>query len=355
MVFTNFIISTNGKPSPEEFESLLEDTVNYIYEKYSLDQSRFEGIDPELFEVEVEEAMQKSAIRTPFENSIKRIGGHAFPDIVARKYYGVEVKTGQGKNWQTTGNSVLEGSRIHGVERIYLFFGKTKAPCEFRYRKYEECIYDVKVTHSPRYAIDMDLEPGKTLFDEMDIAYDVLRKSKDPLGPILDYMRRKEPGADKKWWVGESGEEIAAPFTMRFWSELKENEKKEIRTICLANFPEIFGPSSRTKYEKVAAFLVKKHAIVCSSLRDMFTAGGQFTLILHEKRFSKVPRVFKWLTDDEILSNLFDLLEGKAFPNWLREFQQEAENHLNGQRETALNADDLVLYLRKRYSEKLKG
>ncbi len=348
-MFTNFIISTNGKPTPVEFESLLQHTVESISDEY---ERNLENISSQAFEVVVEEEMRKAAKKTPFEGTIKLIGKLSFPDIVAKEYYGVEVKTSQGNNWQVIGNSVLESNRIPGVERIYLFFGKTKPPCAVRYRRYEECIYDVKVTHSPRYAIDMDLEPGKTLFDEMGISYDALRESEDPFVPILDYMRRKVPHAEEKWWFGKKGEEIAAPLTMRFWSELKEKEKKNIRTICLANFPEVFGPSSPSKYEKVAAFLVKEYAIVCSSLRDMFTAGGKADLNLDGKCFQKVPKVFTWLDDSETLLGLFEQLEGDAFRHWLREFKKEAEYHLNRKEDTTLTADDLVLYLSSRRIER---
>lgn len=37
--------------------------------------------------------MAQTAKGTPFEDSIELIPGQRFPDIIAKKYYGVEVKT----------------------------------------------------------------------------------------------------------------------------------------------------------------------------------------------------------------------------------------------------------------------
>ena len=37
-------------------------------------------------------ALQECAKETPFENTIEKVSGQKFPDIVAAKFYGVEVK-----------------------------------------------------------------------------------------------------------------------------------------------------------------------------------------------------------------------------------------------------------------------
>ena len=135
--------------------------------------------------------MTKFLIGTPFENSIELISGQRFPDIIANKYYGVEVKTTIKNHWTTTGNSVLEGTRVDGIERIYMLFGKMVSPIEFKCRPYEECLSEVVVTHSPRYLINMDLKEGNTIFDKLKIPYDTLRKEQNPVKPIIDYYRKR--------------------------------------------------------------------------------------------------------------------------------------------------------------------
>ena len=64
--------------------------------------------------------MTELAVGTAFENSIEVIGGQKFPDIVAKKFYGIEVKTTTQNHWKTTGNSVLESTRVDDVERIFM-------------------------------------------------------------------------------------------------------------------------------------------------------------------------------------------------------------------------------------------
>jgi hypothetical protein len=49
----------------------------------------------------------------------------------------------------------LETTRVEDVDRIYMMFGKLNKPVEVRFRPYECCLYEVAVTHSPRYLIDM--------------------------------------------------------------------------------------------------------------------------------------------------------------------------------------------------------
>lgn len=143
---------------------------------------------------------------TNFNKKIQLIRGHRFPDIVAehiveKRFFGVEVKITKDNKWTSTGNSVLESTRVEKVERIYLYFGKLAAPPQFKFRKYEECLYEIAVTHSPRYLIDMNLKEGKTIFDKMGIAYDDLRKSPNPISFIVNHYRKSaQPGEEPGGW-----------------------------------------------------------------------------------------------------------------------------------------------------------
>ena len=47
----------------------------------------------------VADVMTQTAKGTPFEDSIELISGQRFPDIIAKKYYGVEVKTSKQNHW----------------------------------------------------------------------------------------------------------------------------------------------------------------------------------------------------------------------------------------------------------------
>ena len=101
------IISANSEPNRKEFNGLLDSTItelNSHAKKSSKSVSKLLGRDLEPY---VKDVMTDLAIGTAFENSIELIGGQKFPDIVAKKYYGIEVKTTTQNHWKTTGNSVL--------------------------------------------------------------------------------------------------------------------------------------------------------------------------------------------------------------------------------------------------------
>ena len=69
-------------------------------------------------EDDVKSALEECAIGTPFENTIEKISGQKFPDIVAAKFYGVEVKSTKENHWTSTGSSILETTRVADVENI---------------------------------------------------------------------------------------------------------------------------------------------------------------------------------------------------------------------------------------------
>jgi hypothetical protein len=229
--------------------------------------------------------MNKAAKGTAFQGTIVRYGGQMFPDIVAHKLFGVEVKSTKQDHWTSTGNSVLESTRVKDVERIYMMFGKLVAPIEFRCRPYEECLSEVVVTHSPRYLIDMNLPVGQTIFDKMKTTYEKVRLAQPPLEPVLDYYRSKLKPGQQIWWLGNTSSLI-----MKFWSSLTPIEKNDIRLKGFVFFPEIFS-SRQDKFNEMASWLVQQKNIVCPNMRDIYTAGGQVTIVVNKKTYKDVPRV----------------------------------------------------------------
>ncbi len=72
-------------------------------------------------------------------------------------------------------------------------------------------------------------------------------------------------------------------------------------------FIEIFGNNNKTKYERIPAWLVANEGIVTPSLRDSFSASGQGDLLVGNKIYKDVPKIFLKLIDNfnlvlEILS-----------------------------------------------------
>ena len=81
-------------------------------------------LNGDAFETLVYNNSVKASMSTEFEGHVAQTGPHAFPDIIAKRYFGLEVKVTKDNKWSSTGNSILETTRVDGVERIYMFFGK---------------------------------------------------------------------------------------------------------------------------------------------------------------------------------------------------------------------------------------
>ena len=101
------IISERTDKERDDFERLLKDSHMFISEEAKIQPQFFLKRSASEFEKDTFDALCECAKGTDFENTIVLISGIEFPDIVVRKFYGVEVKTSQ-KSWKSTGNSVLE-------------------------------------------------------------------------------------------------------------------------------------------------------------------------------------------------------------------------------------------------------
>jgi len=291
------IISSNSTPDIDEFNSLLRSAVDYLNQAARKSLKEVRLLAGNKLEPYVKDVVSEYAKGTSFENSIELISGQKFPDIIAKKYFGIEVKSTTQNHWKTTGNSVLESTRVDGIERIFMLFGKLANPIEFRFRPYEECLSEVVVTHSPRYLIDMNLANGATIFDKLEISYDELRVKPNPLKPVVDYYRaRLKPGEDI-WWMDSGVGSDSSNLIIKIWTNLTENEKRTVTVKAMAFFPELFS-NSASKFGRVAVWLIKRESIVCPNIRDLFTAGGKADIVVGEKTYYRLPKIIKKLFDN---------------------------------------------------------
>lgn len=282
------IISANSEPNREKFNILLNSTLTELNVHANNPTKKIANLIGRNLEPYVRDVMAELAVGTDFENTIELIGGQKFPDIVANKFYGIEVKTTTQNHWKTTGNSVLESTRVEDVERIFMLFAKLASPIEFRCRPYEEVLSEVVVTHSPRYLIDMNLTKGDTIFDKIKIPYNTLRKNENPIRPIVDYYKSKLKPGQELWWMDKS--EIGGT-TLQFWSSLDLQKKKDLVNRGMILFPEIFGKSN-DKFSNIAFWLVSVEKIVHPNVRDDFSAGGKGDFTLGVKIYKNVPQIF---------------------------------------------------------------
>ena len=269
-----------SKPNSKEknFIALLEKSRKLIL----VFLSGKKDISPTYFETIVFEQTCEAARGTTFEGTVKQTRTHAFPDVIANKYFGVEVKMTTYDHWTSTGNSVLESSRIEDVERIYILFGKFGGKLDIRYRLYQECLPEISVTHSPRYRINMNLPSGKSIFDKIGVDYDTLRNDSNPIQKIKDYYRSRLKEGEELWWIDQDGDDKAVSPIIKPFRGLSEREKENFVVEAMILFPEMFGNSS-AKFERAAAYLIAEHNSVSASLRDLFTAGGKVKLKIKGK------------------------------------------------------------------------
>ena len=280
--------------SEKSFVDLLAKTKENTLLEFAKQGAKAKQIGPVPFEDFVYDRMVFSSKNTDFDGHVIQTGPHAFPDIIAKKFFGVEVKMTTGDKWASIGNSVLETTRIEDVRRIYLFFGKFGGKIDIKYRPYQDCLYDIGVTHSPRYKIDMDLKGGNSIFHKMGVEYDVLRQESNPIQKIKDYYRERLKEGEELWWIDAQVEDTSVSPVIKSFRKLSAEEQKMFTVESMILFPEMFS-SSTLKFERVAAYLITAYNAVSSNLRDNFTAGGQVTINIGKKKVV-VPKIFYHLS-----------------------------------------------------------
>jgi hypothetical protein len=219
----------------------------------------------------------------------KQTGEHIFPDILIDNF-GIEAKLANGDKWISTGNSVTESTKIQDLEDIYIFFlQQNNDEQKFKFRKYEECLSDIVVTHSPRFAIDMDLKEGTSVLDQMKIAYKEFNKTPRKLQRIREYLKSKVKEGQELWWIDEDKDESISPI-IKDYSALSKLEKEKFIADVFIIFPDILS-NSNTKFIKPAVFLLREYQVLNSHFRDEFSAGGRDKIKIGKNKKIDVSRV----------------------------------------------------------------
>lgn len=267
-------------------------------------------------------AMREIAPATPFkETDIQLVAGQSFPDIMAGEYYGVEVKSTKSNHWTSTGSSIVESTRNATVEEIYLLFGKLGGePPEFKCRPYQECLYDITVTHSPRYLINMEIAKDETIFHKMGTNYDELRTSSNAIARVRSYYRQKaiaEKKNEMPWWISSDDEvQNYSNMNLRHIGTLTSTEKNDCVCQSLILFPNIICDSNPNRYINVALWLCTFNGILVSNMRDLFSSGGMAKYVDDTKLPYPLPGIVIRIVNNaervkEMLSikNIYSILE----------------------------------------------
>jgi hypothetical protein len=242
------------------------------------------------------DVLKEVAPSTPFRpENIELVSGARFPDIVAEHYYGVEVKSTKDDNWKSTGSSIVESTRIEDVSFIYMLFGKLGGdPAQFKCKPYEDCLYNIAVTHSPRYLIDMELDEHKepNIFDKINIPYNKFRLYDESakISMVRQYYKQKakeEGKLEMPWWMSEEGTSV----NLSFYNDMERFRKDEIDVRMFILFPCIFN----SDFKPAALWLCNRYALLCPNMRDLFTAGGKIKKLGKMRFAHPVPQIINRL------------------------------------------------------------
>lgn len=329
------MILSNGDPAQlDEFKLILENTDNILNETARKNEKYFLDKGGKKLEKEVFDALNLAAQNTSFKNTIKLVSGASFPDIVANKYYGVEVKSTEKNQWQSIGSSILESTRDEDVKRIFMTFGKLGIPSRFITKPYELCLSDIVVTHYPRYRIDMKLQENglPTIFEKMGTSYDELRLMDNPVPIVSNYYKQHLRPGQSLWWASNDASETSAPMVVRLWTTLDPSEKEHLTTCGYVFFPETISQQDSTKYQRYALWLATDKGVVNANIRDSFSAGGKYEYKFNDGSEIRLPaicgRIFSRAdeiraliseTDDEILASYWriDHIKDNRVQQWI--------------------------------------
>ena len=100
------IISENNKPSIEEFKSIMRKTDLILNSNAEKKEKYYADRNGTQLEIDVCDAIREATRNTVFENTIQLVSGASFPDIVANKYFGVEVKSTNKNHYSNYSNSI---------------------------------------------------------------------------------------------------------------------------------------------------------------------------------------------------------------------------------------------------------
>ncbi len=295
----------------ERFSCFLNATTASLRSDARANPAYYSKQNGERLETVVLDKMRTLAAEFDFRaEKIKPAAKQHFPDILVGDNYGVEVKSTKGNSWMSTGSSIVESLREEQIQRVYMMFGRLYEPdIDFRCKPYEECLYDISVTHSPRYLINMDLkDSSQTIFSKMHTQYDTFRSADNQISIVREYyrnkFRRENRRGEMPWWIGEESDGMLPSALqrtdgLRMMNILDEYSKRYLTLCGFILFPEVLGKSV-TKYQNFALWLCSRHSVICSSLRDVYSAGGVGNIIINNH--------LKWGSVPKVVCNLFSFV-----------------------------------------------
>jgi hypothetical protein len=223
--------------------------------------------------------------------SIRHLGGKAFPDVLIEgTRIGIELK-GSRKGGAITGNSIYSGSMVEDLDKVYLLFWIDDRIPKLGFRDYFDCVFDAKVTHSPRFALQVDLPIGESMFgtgsNQLGFeAADWLTGDAKYVERIVVEIRRRALERDEiPWWVVADAEGAVAVEIdsggglggLRSLRGIGRTASFSLQKTLFLGFPEVLSGGSAAHSIAIGWAISQKSVIIN---RDVFSAGGKRTIRL---------------------------------------------------------------------------
>lgn len=272
----------------------------------------------EEFENEVAEVIKKIAFQKGIAaDRVYQTGAQTFPDIVVDGY-GIEVKFSKSTKWESTGNSTFESTYAKDVDQeIFVFFGQKKGDfIEVKHKKYGDCLSEIKITHKPRFMISMNLEDGESVLSKMQITYEEYRvlDKKVKEQKVRSYLSN---GLVQGESIVEIDEEATVSARIKNFKNFDSKTKKKIRVELYVLFPSLIS-NNNSKYKDLPAYLIKKYNAFAPSLRDLFSAGGKYSLNFRDILVENCPRKYVHIYENSknIEHILLNISEDELYNYW---------------------------------------
>ena len=279
---------------PDIFKELIEEIESYreLSQKYLVSRGNENGFENLMKDKIVDQF--NSQIRDIIPNyKVKLVPqfGHHFPDldlIVNEETYGIELKSRKDGSWKTQGGSAFESTSSDIYKEIYLLFAsrddkKGEKSYKVRYAPYWQATEAIKVTHSPRFSINLD---AKTSIFESNKEYNVFHDlSKEEKSKFIQKALAKT--TTKPTWYSNPNDIV----TTTFFAELDKDQKDKLRVEALVLFPTDLLKRPKADYHKVTKYLLSEYYVANPSTRDMFTASGKH--FIGDKSFPKIIHTYR--------------------------------------------------------------
>ncbi len=201
----------------------------------------------------------------------------AFPDIVVGEF-GVEVKFSDKDTWRSIANSIFEGRRNSDVKHVYVIFGKKGGVPAVKWADYANSIIHVRTSHVPRFEIELDsLRP--TLFSVFGVTYEGFQalEIEQRMEHVRRYARSRLKDGERLWWLesGKDDTDHSLDLQAKLYTSLQNSEKRQMRAEAALLCPSVVKPSrSKKKYDDAALYLLTYRGVLCTQVRDLFSAGS---------------------------------------------------------------------------------